>query len=75
MNQSLERDAAMGQSIGVAFKSIRAEYRRYKQRGIVRQRQDQERQHILAASAGSTPHLAVAFEDHDEQHLPDPPFL
>ena len=65
----------MGQSISVAFKSIRAEYRRYqrKRRATVDELHE-DRQHILAASAGSTP-MAVAFEDQDDGNLSDPPFL
>lgn len=65
----------MGQSISVAFKSIRAEYRRYqRKRKATVDELHEDRQHILAASAGSTP-LVVAFEDVDERNLPDPPFL
>lgn len=59
----------------MAFKSIRAEYRRYQsKRKATVDELHEDRQHILSATAGTTS-LVVAFEDNDERNMPDPPFL
>ena len=59
----------MGQSLTVAFKSIRAEIKRYQRKRSADVQQREEEKSILVAS-GCTP--CVAFE---EGAIPDPPFL